>query len=61
MIMFSTPAALLRSSPTIKALYTASLLVVGNSSQTMHSILSCSGEKSTTPAPPACVLEDPSV
>ena len=27
----------------------------------MHLILSSSGEKSTTPAPPACLLEDPFV
>ena len=61
MTKFAAPTALARSSPTTKASYSASLLVVGKSKRTMHSILSPSGLWSITLAPPACLLEDPSV
>jgi len=61
MTKFSAPAAFARSSPAIKVSYSTSLLVVGKSRRIMHSILSHSGLWSTTPAPPACLLEDPSV
>ena len=53
--------ALARSSPTIKASYSTSLLVVGKSKRTMHSTLSPSGLRSITPAPPTYLLEDPSM
>ena len=55
------PAALARSSPAINASYSTSLLVVGKSRQTLHSTVSSSGDSSTTPAPPAYLLDDPSV
>ena len=57
MITLVAPVALARSSSS----YSASLFVVGKSSQTMHLILSHFGEQSTTPIPPACLLDDPSV
>ena len=59
--IFSALAAFARSSPAMKALYYASLLVVGKSRWTMRLILSPSRLWSTTPAPPACLLKDPSV
>ena len=61
MTTFVAPAALARSSPAINASYSASLLVVGKSRQTLHSTVSPSGDSSTTPGPPAYLLDDPSV
>ena len=61
MTMFSAPAALARSNPATKVLYSTSLLVVGKSKQIMHSILSPPKVWSTMPAPPACLFEDPSI
>ena len=61
MTIFAAPAALARSNHAIKASYSASLLVIGKSRQTMHSTLSPSRLWSTTPAPFACLLEDLSV
>ena len=55
------PAALARSSPATRVSYVALLLVIGKLRRTMHSILSPSGERSTIPAPPACLLDNPSV
>ena len=55
------PATLARSSPATSAWYSASLLVVGKSRQTMNWTVSPSGDSSTTSAPPACLLDDPSV
>ena len=55
------PAAFARSSPATSASYSASLLVVGKSRQTVHSIVSPSSDSSTTPTPPACLLDDLSV
>ena len=54
-------AALARSRPATSASYSVSLLVVGKSRWTMHSIVSPSGDSSTTLAPPACLLDDLSV
>ena len=54
-------AAFARSNPATKASYSASLLVVGKFRQIMHSILSSFGVRSTTPTPPACLFEDPSI
>ena len=53
--------ALARSRPATRALYSASLLVVRKSRQTIHSIWSLSRERSTTPIPLACLLDDPSI
>ena len=53
--------ALARSSPATRASYSTSLLVVGKSRRTIHSILSPSGERSTIPALPACLLDDQSI
>ena len=61
MTTFVALAALARSSPAINASYSTSLLVVGKSRQTLHSTVSSSGDSSTTPAPPAYLLDDPSV
>ena len=44
--------------PASKVSYSASLLVVGKSSRTMHSISSPSREWSTIPTPPACLLDN---
>ena len=52
---------LARSSPAIKALYPASLFVVGKSNQTINSTSSPFGLQSTTPTPPACLVDDLSV
>ena len=57
----TTLAALARFILAIKALYSASLLVVGKSSQTMHSTLSPSRLWITTPASPVCLLDDPTM
>ena len=54
-------ATLARSRLATSALYSASLLVVGKSRRTIHSIVSLSSDSSTTPAPSACLLDDPSV
>ena len=59
--MFSTPVALARSNPATKTSYSTSLFVIGKSRRIMHSILSPSRVWSTTPAPPACLFEDPSI
>ena len=55
------PADWARYSPATRASYFTSLLVVGKSRWTMHSISSHFGEWRTTPAPPACSLDDPLV
>ena len=55
------PAALARSRPTTSASYSASLLVVGKSRQTMHSTVSPSSDSNTMLEPLACLLDDPSV
>ena len=59
--MFLALAAFARSNPSTKVSYSASLLVVEKSRRIMHSILSPSRVWSTTLAPSACLLEDPSV
>ena len=61
MITFVAPATLARSNPTIRASYSASLLVVRKLSRIMHSILSPFGEWITTLAPCAHLLDNPSV
>ena len=61
MIIFSAPVAFARSNPATKASQSASLLVIGKSSQIMHSILSPSGVCITTPASPARWFDNPSV
>ena len=53
--------ALARSSLATKASYSTSLLVIGKLRWTIHSILSLSGERSTTSTPPTCLLDDLSV
>ena len=55
------PTALARSSLSTRASYSASLLVAGKSRQTIHSILSPSGEQSTIPTLPTCLLDNPSI
>ena len=54
-------AALARSKPATSASYSASLLVVGKSRRTMHSTVSPSGDSSTMPTPPTCLLDNPFV
>ena len=61
MTTLAAPTALARSSPAINASYSDSLLVVGKSRQTIHSTVSPSGDSSTMLAPPACLLDDPSL
>ena len=61
MTTLATPAALARSRPATSASYSASLLVVGKSRRTIHSIVSPSGDSSTMPAAPAYLLDDLSV
>ena len=61
MITLVASVALARFSPAIKASYSASLFVRGKSSQIMHLISSPFRQRSTTPIPPACLLEDPSL
>ena len=56
-----TPAALARSRPATSASYSASLLVVGKSRRTIHSIVSPLGDNSTMSATPAYLLDDLSV
>ena len=51
-------AALARSRLTTNASYSASLLVVGKSRRTIHSIMSPSSDSNMMPAPPACLLDD---
>ena len=51
-------AALVRSRPATSASYSASLLVVGKSSRTMHSTVSPSSDSSLMSDPPACLLDD---
>ena len=59
--MFSASAAFARSNSATKALYSASLLVVGKSSCIKHLILSPFEVCITTLAPPVRRFEDPSV
>ena len=61
MTMLVISVTLARSRPATSASYSASLLVVGKSRQTIHSIVSPSGDSSTMPAPPTYLLDDPSV
>ena len=61
MTMLAAPTTLARSGPATSALYSASLLVMGKSRWTIHSIVSPSGDSSTMPAPPTYLLDDPSV
>ena len=57
----NAPATLTKSRPIKFALYLASLLVIGNWRQTVHSIKSPFRDRRITPIPSACQLDDSSI
>ena len=59
--ILSAPSALAILSPTSKASYSVSLLVIENLSWTPYLRTSFSREVMTMPAPPPCCVDDPSV
>ena len=61
MTTLMAPTDLARSRPAISASYSASLLVVEKSRRTVHSTISPSSDRSTTPTPSTCLLDDPSI